>query len=112
MAFVMAMAGCATTTPTPGGTGGTGGGAGSGTAFTNPKDPWEPMNRRIYAAGTPEGSGALPQLAVFTAEGAPLWSAELSAAPVSEPAPAAEALTRLFEAHCGRIFHHSLLDEL
>ncbi|HNY85398.1 MAG TPA: hypothetical protein PKN23_02795 [Candidatus Hydrogenedentes bacterium] len=44
-------------------------------------------NRRIYAAGAPGEAGGLPLLSVFTSEGAPLWSAELSASPVSEPAP-------------------------
>lgn len=47
-------------------------------------------NRRIYAAGAPGGADGLPLLSVFTSEGAPLWSAELSAPPVSDPAPSSD----------------------
>ena len=52
--------------------------------------------RQVFDLFAGTGSGALMALTLA----------------MPEPAPAAEALTRLFEAHCGRIFHHSLLDEL
>ncbi|MBW7864113.1 MAG: PQQ-binding-like beta-propeller repeat protein [Candidatus Hydrogenedentes bacterium] len=48
------------------------------------------MAGRLYTAGPSMEPGALPQLAVFTADASPVWRAELSSDPVSAPAPSAD----------------------